>query len=122
MREIKFRAWDTKHHQMSVDSFGQADWGDYLVDFGTDNRDIADKSFIWLQYTGLLDKNGVEIYEGDILRNGARISWVRYVDEMAGFMDSDSTMLWESLGGNRLKHTAVVGNVYENPELLEAKS
>lgn len=136
-REIKFRAWHPSTETMlndvgfGADATGITVHSSDLDNFGFSDEDIETLDSIdeyyfvdgikLMQYTGLKDKNGVEIYEGDILRNGARVSLVRYSDEMAGFMDSDSNMLWESLFAQRLEHTRVIGNIYENPELLGSR-
>lgn len=125
MREIRFRAWDKKNKQMSVDTFGQSDWGDYLVDFGSDSRDIADENFIWLQYTGLKDKNDKEIYEGDIIRGikehyPDRIDIVAWDDYNAGFDPFYNN--YEVDGASDRDSFEIIGNIYENPELLSQTS
>ena len=62
MREIKFRAWDNKQNKMRNDGFSI--YYDGSIQFADS---IESKDFILMQYTGLKDKNGKEIYEGDIL-------------------------------------------------------
>lgn len=68
------------------------------------------------QFTGLLDKNGVEIYEGDIVCNEGFKEKV-YWDEFYGWVVSDEAMLGEV----NFARIQVIGNIYENHELLELK-
>jgi uncharacterized phage protein (TIGR01671 family) len=73
------------------------------------------------QYTGLKDKNGKEIYEGDILSNGQHINWIidyhiaSFVVKHVGAITEDSWVLNRGMAESR----EVIGNIYENPELLE---
>ena len=76
------------------------------------------------QFTGLNDKNGKEIYKGEILYNNDRKEHciVKYSKEKAMFIvkyleSNDEFPLWESI----LNLCYSVGNIYENPELLEKK-
>lgn len=69
------------------------------------------------QYTGLKDKNGVEIYERDIMRHdafkkGSDIDVVEYCDDDAAFEFLGCASEWET-------HCEVIGNIFENPELLD---
>lgn len=116
-REIKFRYWHTASKRM-------APW-QVACKYPMETL-LNDKRVILLQYTGLKDKNGREIYEGDIVRRPSpcREDWaglheVRWHD--GGFF------LW---GGNPVgfrngeifnwypHNLTVVGNIYENPDLL----
>lgn len=90
-----------------------------------DNPNKSAEDFILLQFTGLKDKNGKEIYEGDILRldkdwqgpssNGMKVGAVKYED------CSFCLELYDSLPLHLLIPAVIeiIGNIYENPELLE---
>ena len=75
------------------------------------------------QYTGLLDKNGVEIYAGDIYEE---MSWIGWCDKCASFelffVDfccascSGDVRWWEVV--EEIPHRTILGNIYQNPELL----
>lgn len=128
MREIKFRAWD----------------GERIVDFGalrckqghrnafenTLSRGTADyawdkKAYTLMQYTGLKDRNGKEIYEGDILSGYANdypieVTWNQ---SAAGWYTNnnrdDEYSHTGTLSIGVACHVEVIGNTHENPELLK---
>lgn len=135
MREIKFRAWDKRHKQMSiVHTMSLNEDGSYFVKLSdldgeyVENTDNA----ILMQFTGLHDKNGKEIFEGDVFLNGCFLR-VFYCKEAAEFRltladnpkdDLNSWSLAKEL--NELDDYDVkrgrgniYGNIYENPELLK---
>ncbi len=172
MRTIKFRAWDVKTKKMiapkkgwGVDSTGEYVWADY-------SYEIGDKNKIIMQFSGLLDRNLVEVYEDDIVKfqyrfislsakewdDGKRISDVEketewrdvykrvsvdygcfnigyplYFHEIttniepydngkytAGFSQTHSiTKDRLSYQSQEYRNFEVVGNIYENPKLLE---
>ena len=127
MRNIKFRAWDKKKNDWFDDDDGELyielngniyfGWNGEVMD------DYADR-VILLQYTGLKDKKGVEIYEGDILFHplqGRRKVYYPYSERVASYglrdIDNgfgstlqDSHAVWE-----------VIGNVWEDGDLIDSE-
>ncbi len=117
MREIKFRAWDEKGKQMIENEelmFSGAD-GFYAMD--ENGIDFPFDKI--MQYTGLKDKNGKEIYEGDILAQGEMKAEVVYEERSfeACCQSDDGTGSWNLLGTR--KWAEVIGNVFENPNLIK---
>lgn len=127
MREIKFRAWH-KEEKIMGEVLGidilhkEIFFSDEDVDCyeHTDFKDIE-----LMQYTGLKDKNNKEIYEGDIvkLRTNHGIGVVKNYDEWGAFVvEYIKPRPLAVLGTNYYKEDIeVIGNIYENPELLGEK-
>lgn len=125
MREIKVRAWYKPYKQMcQVESLrfdGNGVYRAVLIEESFYDRRIVEADEIVIeQFTGLKDKNGTDIYDGDILIDdtGEPVEyWVvkfsdgGFVGECAGVAES----LFE------LTNLEVVGNIHENSELLEEK-
>ncbi len=138
MREIRFRVWDG--HKMNYDGLfdlGFGDYGSVLISLwgnvavyedddggksGIHEHVVDGYSLNLMQYTGLKDKNGVEIYEGDILSSPWwDIAIVTWFDEYAYFgYEIPARGLVDGFDGDEM-NMQVIGNIHESPELLEVK-
>lgn len=134
MREIKFRAWDKERNIMIgvdyPDNWGNEDdeyWGDVFEIGLSEITDIAQNDrFELMQYTGLKDKNGKEIYEGDVIRyfEGCTIGVVifgecvfeSYYVVMGWTVSGAYDFMFYQEEANRME---IIGNIYENPDLVK---
>lgn len=118
---FKFRCWDSNRNKMlmpdTIDECGKDEWyGGIWSIFRGVLEEVQKDGWILMQSTGLKDKNGKFIYEGDILKRYAGIEVVQWDSEFTGFSP------WvEPDGYINPSALEVIGNIYENPELLEAK-
>jgi hypothetical protein len=131
-REIKYRAWLKEEKKMvNVETI---DFSEKSIQY-LEKNEIIDAYLLRtkfledveiMQYTGLKDKNGKEIYEGDILkykfpydRRLKHVSLVKFIETEASFGLKDiygnEIPLYRITANNYFE---VVGNIYENPELL----
>lgn len=138
MREIKFRAWATESKEMYYDV-----WFDQLEVFVEDEEGdwnvLGDRvpsrmlqHCILMQYTGLKDKNGKEIYEGDVCRHeygdvkqiffgwGGEGEPADTVGDYYGWCFGNNDEFDECTGFFG-EHLEVIGNIQENPELLSTQ-
>lgn len=126
MRTFKFRAWDGNKIHYTDDftllQFKKGSWIMLTTD-GSDSIYWAEErkeNNVLMQFTGLLDKNGKEIYEGDIVADRSHTDLVfsiQYDTEHAGYympeaFDEECRFPISEV------ELEVIGNIYENPELL----
>ncbi len=140
MREIKFRVWDG--HKMNYDGLfdlGFGDYGSVLISLwgnvavyedddggksGIHEHVVDGYNLNLMQFTGLKDRKGVEVYEGDIV--GKEFHWDYYI----GFGDGSYVMIpcnpvqrvnweWQPATQESLDGREIIGNIFEHPELLE---
>ena len=126
-REIKFRAWLKEEKRMIVDE-------QYLVPLWVTNKGILrllpnfeenyyeicnGSDYVIMQFTGLYDRNGKEIYEGDIVKKGDTITVCKW-------NSTHSCFAFYTIGGFYLNYSKynqksikIIGNIYDNPELIE---
>lgn len=150
-REIKFRAWDGDNFRMYYSDKNNEDiiWTIFenniyiqeLTQFDTNPGGFGHEQTydyvrienqVLMQYTGLKDKNGVEIYEGDIVKYGTwalesadyyrdskrRIINIVFNPKKAAYMASDNDV-WNFAIYSDVE---VIGNIYENPELIKPQN
>ena len=124
-REIKFRIWDIENKEMlkvqELD-FEPTFYGGRIAIRPDQYNDYFDtEDMILMQYTGLNDKNGKEIYEGDIVGDN-KIKWiVKWNKHRMGFSLYPTTkQLYDEMPINVENELGfkILGNIYDNPELL----
>ena len=123
-REIKFRAWDRDMREMVFVSGIQLDPHSPLekpniIDERNDIRDLDEIEL--MQFTGLKDKNGKEIYEGDIvsIENDKNPVITKCIWETGQYHLEDSADgHWTRQLYHQPEKLLIIGNIYENPELM----
>lgn len=122
MREIKFRAWNPEIQEMHFSSnetlFDKREF--YPWGFEIGNSGYPESGWMFMQFTGLKDKNGQEIYEGDQLFICAGYSSVVEFRDGAFWSvyshpeDGETMLLYEAIGND----TEIVGNIHQNNDRL----
>ena len=130
MREIKFRAWDSKNKEFVYEFYINSNRTDYIQiipEYLNTRRDsfimTTNDDYELNQFTGLKDKNGKEIYDGDILMNRfspGREERLVLTHDIFFIIHRLRTLQHERK--NDLNQTLeIIGNVYESPELLSTQ-
>ena len=128
MREIKFRAWFEPEVKM-IYMHGEIHISTFLGKYVSTNSKL-------MQFTGLKDKNGKEIYEGDVVENGNGVYLIIYYDNGKAMFRQrvcskknveEQGYEWQEKIEDRTDLSLeenwkeIIGNKFENPELLEEK-
>lgn len=123
-REIKFRLWDSKNHKWFIK--GENGLVENMV--CCDSWDMFDPDdYVWCQYTGLHDKNGQSIYEGDIVRTGKDNigdpePMIGQVIMREGSWLIENEKKQEAIDlFSEITSREVIGNIFEDKQLLEGK-
>ena len=137
MREIKFRAWEearlmngkVRRRMISNEELlCYAEIPSPMLSSGFHDATPDGDVWVWLQYTGLKDKNGVEIYEGDVLRDGkdATLIGVVFWNDMRAMFGIDPSQCDATARSSKFiapfddwSDWEVIGNIYQNPELVK---
>ena len=134
---MKFRAWNKESKCMIVDSpISMASiMRDYIRKAYNINQELIGKEYIIMQFTGLSDKNGIEIYEGDVIsmdiwNGGDNIEEESETDVFFGVVEWDNTRACYIISGDEIQlmddedyiTLEIFGNIYENPNLLKGET
>ena len=123
MREIKFKVWDAENHEMFFPK--KIEWNTQGELRFFNKYQMWQHNMVLMQYTGLHDKNGKEIYEGDMLKLVYSLDmgqWTKYGETTIQVKWSDFQCgFYPFVNFKDIEQTEVIGNIYENPELFEVK-
>lgn len=123
-RELKFRFWGEFELDEETDELkNEMIYGDKFCFFDYEPIDILFTSFVVMQFTNQFDKNGKAIYEGDVLSNSSgKIDEVIFYEN--GFFGKSKSnykpnYIYNPLCSDYVKNKEVIGNIYENSEILK---
>lgn len=129
MREIKFRAWvfdgldeDSKPFMTNVVCL-KRDFDQWIINWEEHNEWSNQSEYYLMQFTGLYDKNGKEIYEGDIVKKTMKRGYMldRKVGQIKYIHDCFQVRYKGGMTDIIPAWLEVIGNIYENPELLKGE-
>jgi hypothetical protein len=114
-REIKFRAWTGKQFEYDFNMYSNGNAIDIDVP-----KHLPSRLLNWqlCQFTGLQDKNGIDIYEGDIVSGARYLEPCKIVFKKGMFHAVGEDIAGDCVGYYRGEYE-VIGNIYENPEFLD---
>lgn len=121
MLEIKFRAWDEIGEWMGdVTSIDFDERTIFMTTRCSDDENCfdLDKTPI-MQYTGIKDKNGKEICEGDVVEGWKESSWHDGKSKVFKVVERIGDTANFNIDKHEMENCEVIGNIYKNPELLE---
>ena len=114
-REIKLRAWD-KLNKRFLSQKEMTEIGGFYYTYGVG----PDDEFELMQYTGLKDKNGVEIYEGDIVKTNNLVYEIVYLAPQFFLRKNPNDNVDVESFSTPLVYEEIIGNIYENKDLLSS--
>jgi hypothetical protein len=118
-RQIKFRAWDSKNKRMDYNPC-DGEYGTECTPLNSVIKGCQEEGQILQQFTGLYDKSGNEIFEGDIFEGGGLVAFRDgafrgiYTDSQGNIEEP-----WEDELCLRCSSEVVIGSIFENSKLLE---
>lgn len=128
----RFRAWDKVFKEMVQVNALVLD--EQVIKVTYKNKNVVKddvKEYVLMQSTGLKDKNGKEIFEGDIITNGQNVMCMKRHNTLGFYVEekgevefiADSAVLedFEEDAKEIADRLEIIGNIYENPELLEVE-